>query len=745
MRRPRSKLQVSTFPFLAVLLCAMGALLLLLFIMDRRAKMAAQYTIAEAVAERKKRSQEEEDARQAEWERARALLHQSLLEQQGEVLGDVKGVQQGVTEAEYKLALTQAQHGDLDGKIKAEATQIAVLQLQIANRNVNLKDSDKKDAKSKAELLDAAKDLADLEQAFRRLKALRERDKETYSVVPYRGKRGDLRPPIYVECVRGGVIFHPEKKALQYWDFTPDAMRTEVERRTGRLALDKTVKDKGREIVETHKVPYVLFLVRPDGIGSYYKAQDGLKGYQLDFGYELVDEYWVLDFTGDPNVPQLPSTLAKTGDPQTPNFRPSSPFIGGSGPGQGSSASGSFGNSGTRPGGIVGGTPGGTGTGPGGIGFGPGIGNAGTPGAPPYGYGNPAYRGIDTGIPVKGPAFVPISRQQQSIPIASSGYGDPSLPFSGSASPTPRSDLIAPLGVPAGSPGGAGPNAGYPSSGTAGTYRVGSGIPPGANGDGGSLPPIAMLTPGSNVGGRPPGSLGSLGQGGQPGGSPGAPGQGGQPGGSPGSPGQGGQPGGSPGQGGQPGGSPGSPGQGGQPGGSPGQGGQPGGSPTEGGQSEGAPTSQGQGGQPGGSQGLRGESGQGQDQGGDDPIPAPRLPGFGPQASKKPPSPVAALSRMIGNKDFVIIISCYAEHVTVSPSGLQYRWDKGNAAANDQALVQTVTNLIARRQASVRPDEPPYRPIIRFEVPADGYPTYYRAYPLLEHLRVPMTKENTRD
>ena len=39
MRRPRSKLQVSTFPFLAVLLCAMGSLLLFLFIMDRRAKI----------------------------------------------------------------------------------------------------------------------------------------------------------------------------------------------------------------------------------------------------------------------------------------------------------------------------------------------------------------------------------------------------------------------------------------------------------------------------------------------------------------------------------------------------------------------------------------------------------------------------------------------------------------------------------------------------------------------------------
>lgn len=41
MRRPRNKLEVSTFPFLAVLLCAMGSLILILMVFDRRAKLAA--------------------------------------------------------------------------------------------------------------------------------------------------------------------------------------------------------------------------------------------------------------------------------------------------------------------------------------------------------------------------------------------------------------------------------------------------------------------------------------------------------------------------------------------------------------------------------------------------------------------------------------------------------------------------------------------------------------------------------
>ena len=45
--------------------------------------------------------------------------------------------------------------------------------------------------------------------------------------------------------------------------------------------------------------PYVLFLIRPDGIASYYKAQSSLKGYQLDFGYELVDAGWTLGHADD--------------------------------------------------------------------------------------------------------------------------------------------------------------------------------------------------------------------------------------------------------------------------------------------------------------------------------------------------------------------------------------------------------------------------------------------------------------
>src|SRR5438132_1230277 len=50
MKRRTQRLQVSTFPFLAVLLCAMGSLILLLLVIDRRAKAVARAKAAQAEA-----------------------------------------------------------------------------------------------------------------------------------------------------------------------------------------------------------------------------------------------------------------------------------------------------------------------------------------------------------------------------------------------------------------------------------------------------------------------------------------------------------------------------------------------------------------------------------------------------------------------------------------------------------------------------------------------------------------------
>src|SRR5436190_16473786 len=96
MRRPRQKISVSTFPFLAVLLSAMGALIFLLMVMDRRAKIAARAKTQEALAARDAgitaKTAAEEARLQAEWEAERDRLHAILLEQDGELHEQMKAI-----------------------------------------------------------------------------------------------------------------------------------------------------------------------------------------------------------------------------------------------------------------------------------------------------------------------------------------------------------------------------------------------------------------------------------------------------------------------------------------------------------------------------------------------------------------------------------------------------------------------------------------------------------------------------
>ncbi len=71
MRRRRQTLQVSTFPFLAVLLCTMGSLLLVLLAVDQRAKLAARQKAEREAAQLAEEAEKKAAAGRAEVERRR--------------------------------------------------------------------------------------------------------------------------------------------------------------------------------------------------------------------------------------------------------------------------------------------------------------------------------------------------------------------------------------------------------------------------------------------------------------------------------------------------------------------------------------------------------------------------------------------------------------------------------------------------------------------------------------------------
>src|SRR5207248_6505445 len=93
MRRRRKVLEVSTFPFLAVLLCAMGSLILLLLVIDRRAKVVALAKAQQAVLQVVERDAHADAERAAEWERRRQALHDELAREDRDLIARTNAAQ----------------------------------------------------------------------------------------------------------------------------------------------------------------------------------------------------------------------------------------------------------------------------------------------------------------------------------------------------------------------------------------------------------------------------------------------------------------------------------------------------------------------------------------------------------------------------------------------------------------------------------------------------------------------------
>lgn len=118
----------------------------------------------------------------------------------------------------------------------------------------------------------------------------------SYAVVPYKGANGTRRQPIYIECTADSVILQPEGVVL-----TPDDFRTPLGvgnplAAALRAARQHLLRDDPDAALDPDAQPYPLILVRPDGIGAYYRVRMAISSWDADFGYELIDGDWDLSF-----------------------------------------------------------------------------------------------------------------------------------------------------------------------------------------------------------------------------------------------------------------------------------------------------------------------------------------------------------------------------------------------------------------------------------------------------------------
>jgi hypothetical protein len=269
---PSAAASIQLFPFLAVLLCTMGALILLLVIFTRQARLQAAAQAATAVKEH----------------------HEDLHNEAEMIAWRIEQLKLAREKTERQLAESRLLLGHLEDHSRRLREQLSGLQAaarelenQAATGEQEREELAAELTAARASLAAAERQLADAQRAASQ--------RRSYAIVPYRGPHGTLRRPIYVECRADAVVIQPEGIELLAADFEGPlgpsnplaaALRAAREYLVRRGTVDPT---QGGE-------PYPLLLVRPEGITAYYAARAALKSWGSEFGYELVDADWELAF-----------------------------------------------------------------------------------------------------------------------------------------------------------------------------------------------------------------------------------------------------------------------------------------------------------------------------------------------------------------------------------------------------------------------------------------------------------------
>jgi hypothetical protein len=281
----RQQVGVALFPFLAVLICTMGALIVLLVLLVQQARVDATTITATKIGagdDRERRERLED----AQWKRD--LLEKSRAEKTDELSqarARVAHLEEHTQrlEAQAKELLERARAIDEGKKLRAEDLAAARAEADRLKKEID---------KKKKELDEGKKKAGD--------------GQEWYALIPYDGRSGTRRRPIYVECTEFGVIVQPEGLVLRAEDFNGPLGPGNPLDSALRAIRDYWERTAGNKAAQ----PYPLLVVRPSGVIAFGAAKAAIRAWDDEWGYELISDDKQLDF-GPPD-PALDQVLTKT-------------------------------------------------------------------------------------------------------------------------------------------------------------------------------------------------------------------------------------------------------------------------------------------------------------------------------------------------------------------------------------------------------------------------------------------------
>ena len=294
--RRQTVAKLSLFPFLAVLICTMGALILLLVVIARQARLQAAETARTDAAT----AAEEAVEKQADLEADREMIQWR-----------VEQLKTSLQQTESQLADTRLGLGHIEDHARRLREQIAQLQAifgeldQLGDHGSRLRGQLQGElSEIEVQLAESGRRLAETQRAAARRRG-------SYAVVPYQGPHETRRRPIYIECRERSIVLQPEGVVLNEEDFDgpmgPGNPLAAALRATREYLLAHGGFDP-----EQSGEPYPLLLVRPDGIMAYYAARDAMESWASEFGYELIGEDWKVEF--QPPDAQLAEVVRKAID-----------------------------------------------------------------------------------------------------------------------------------------------------------------------------------------------------------------------------------------------------------------------------------------------------------------------------------------------------------------------------------------------------------------------------------------------
>ncbi|MCC7420325.1 MAG: hypothetical protein IT428_08600 [Planctomycetaceae bacterium] len=324
----RNALPITIFPFLDVLVCTMGSLILILILLSARMRShAATPDPSEAVASTEAASPElapalpdavpsveavpsieeepaplmtpEPEEPSSSEEPAPELAEAAPSPPAGPTPRDLdRELRERIAELTGRLDVERAALRRQQEKVIAARRRTIEAQaaLQDVEKRLAAMEEGAEKGAAETQKLDEererlTKELEDLNRQIRMAQKKTNDVASKFAFVPYDGSSGTTRRPILIECTATGLRFIPEDVVI-----TPSDIAGFSEKSNPLLAGSNALcrywstVDGLKSAEGEQPEPYVLLIIRPSGHIAYYYAQKMLSKLHQSHGYELLDD-----------------------------------------------------------------------------------------------------------------------------------------------------------------------------------------------------------------------------------------------------------------------------------------------------------------------------------------------------------------------------------------------------------------------------------------------------------------------